>query len=307
MMRPGYFGWAVVWLAGWAWCCWPPVTAKAGSAEAQPLLRMAISEDIAEEVNGNDLRAAVKAWAEALAHEAGIRIEPEVCNTAQLLQKVRNHEVDSFSVNIFEFERLASYAGRDLVIDESEAPAGQEYVLLVHQSSPIRSVADLRGKSLIVYRNTRTCMANIWLDELLAAARLGSAEATFSRLESNNKLPRVVLPVFFKQADACLVNRHGFNTMAELNPQIGQQLRILAVSPKLLTTFLAFRKEAAPETKQRFLSAVLNLYKSVPGRQAMLLFGSTRLYQADVSVLRTTFDLLRRYERLKPATPGTGQ
>jgi phosphonate transport system substrate-binding protein len=311
MKLPAQSGWRVHRIAAGWWVCASFAFAVAGggpsAADTSPALRIAISENIAGEVNGNDLRAAMQAWAEAVAGQTGVRIEAELCTTAQLVHRVRDHQVDAFSVNILEFTQVAAYADRELVADAGEVPDGHEYLMLVHQSSGIQGLADLRGRSLLWYRNTRTCLATIWLDTLLAAARLGAADAFFGRLESNPKPSRVVLPVFFRQSDACVVTRQAFNIMCDLNPQLAKQLRVLAVSPKLVTSFMAFHKDSPPETKRRFLAAVTELHKTVAGRQALMLFGSTRLVQTDISVLGTSFDLLHAYDRLKGQAAATGQ
>jgi ABC-type phosphate/phosphonate transport system substrate-binding protein len=278
----------------------------AADAEA-PGLRIAISESIAGEVNSNDLRAAVRAWADSLARGTGIRIEPELCTTEQLMQRVRNQQVDGFSVNFLEFARVASYASRELVLEAADVTDGPEFMLLVHQSGGIHNLADLRGRSLLLYQNPRTCMDRMWLDTQLAAAHLGAAEAVMGRIESSTKLARVVLPVFFRQADACLVTRQGYSTMCELNPQLAKQLRPLATSPKLVMTMMAFHKDSPLETKRRFVAAVTGLHQTVAGRQALMLFGATQLVPADISALRTSFDLLHTYERLKDKAPAAGQ
>src|ERR1017187_3200167 len=165
--------------AGWLVWAALPFAAAGGErvSDAATLgLRIAISESVAGEVNGNDLRAAIKTWAEAVGRQTGVRIEPELCTTAQLVQRIRNRQVDGFYLNILEFARVAGYPDRELVVDETEVPDGQEYVLLVHQPSGIRTLADLRGRSLLLYRNTRTCLDRIWLDTLLGSAHLGAAD-----------------------------------------------------------------------------------------------------------------------------------
>jgi phosphonate transport system substrate-binding protein len=296
--------------AGWlVWAAYP--FAAAGSApasdDASPGLRIAVSESVAGEVNDNDLRAAIKTWAEAVARQTGVRIDAELCTSGQLVQRVRNRQVDAFSTNVLEFARVAGYADHELVVDETQFPDGEEYVLLVHQSGGIRSLADLRGRTLLLDRSTRACLAGIWLDTLLGSAHLGAMDTFLGRLESSPKLSRVVLPVFFRQTDACLVTRRGYDTMCDLNPQLAKQLHPLAVSPKLVTTFLAFHKDSPAETRRRFLAAVTDLHKTVAGRQALMLFGSTRLVPADVAVLRTSFELLHAYERLQGKAPAAGQ
>jgi ABC-type phosphate/phosphonate transport system substrate-binding protein len=293
----------VIWAAG------PFATAGGEHATGgdAPGMRIGISESIAGEVNSNDLAAAVKAWANSLAQGTGIRIDPVLCTTAQLVQRVRDRQVDGFSLNFLEFARVAAYADRDLVVDTNDVTDGSEYVLLVHQSSGIQTLADLRGRSLLFHQNPRTCLDKIWLDTLLASAHLGAADTLLGRIERNPKLSRVVLPVFFRQADACLVTRRAFATMCELNPQLAKQLRPLATSPKLIMTFMAFHKDTPPETRRRFVAAVIDLHNNPAGRQALMLFGANRLVEGDVSLLRSSFDLLHAYERLKGQAPAAGQ
>ena len=80
------------------------------------------------------------------------------------------------------------------------------------------------------WQNSRMSLALAWLD--IALFNDGCRPvAEFCRVEQNKKLTKVVLPVFFRQNDACVVTRRGFKTMSELNPQVGQQLRVLASSP----------------------------------------------------------------------------
>jgi len=293
----GYFVWAVL-----------PFAAAGGEPSLRDAgLRIGVSASITGEMNASDAGVALRAWAEEVARQTGLRFEPELCTYEQLLLKIRNHQVDAFSVNIIEFARVAAYASRELVVDESQLPDGEDYVLLVHQASGIQKLADLHGRSLLLYKNTRTCLDTIWLDTLLASAHLGAADSFLGRLERSPKLSRVVLPVFFRQADACVVARQGFNTMCELNPQLARQLRPLAVSPKLLTTFMAFHRDCPLETRRRFLAAVSDLHNTVAGRQVLTLFGGTHLVEADTSVLRTSLELLHSYERLRTKAPAAGQ
>jgi ABC-type phosphate/phosphonate transport system substrate-binding protein len=301
-MKTHAYGFWCAWLLGMCGVAGGPLRA-AGISHP---LRIGISEDIVGEVNNNDLRAVVKVWSDAVSSQTGVWIVPRLLTTDQLVEQVRNRQLDAFSLNILEFMRVASYADPRLVVDQYYETGGDEYLLLVPAASNIRTVADLRGRSLILYQNTRTCLAKIWLETLFAQAHLGPVDSALGRIEYSTKLMRVVLPVFFGQSNACLVTRRGFETMCELNPQLGKQLRSLEASPKLLTTFMAFCKDVPEARKQKFLTALESLHKTAAGRQALMLFGGSRLVVADGEGLRESRDLLRAYARIKgkPAVGG---
>ncbi len=82
----------------------------------------------------------------------------------------------------------------------------------------------------------------IWLDVELARAGLPAAEYFFDPMAHVGKVSEVLLPVFFGKEDACLVTQKVFDIMAELNPQISRQLKIVAASKGYIPGFLAFRK-----------------------------------------------------------------
>ena len=46
--------------------------------------------------------------------------------------------------------------------------------------------------------------------------------------------------MFFRQADACIITRHGFDVMGELNPQVKRQLRVLAASKPMVANVVLF-------------------------------------------------------------------
>ena len=203
------------------------------------------------------------------------------------MQKVRSRQVDAFSVDILEFERVAAYAARELVVEQANLGDAQQYLLLVHESSGIRSLGDLRGRSLLIYRNRSMCLARIWLDTLLGAARLGTTETLIGHLDSS---PEAVArgAAGFLPANRCLPgDAQGFCDDVRAEPQLGKELHPLEVSAKVIVAFLAFHKDCPAELKRRFLGAIEDLHKSVEGRQALMLFGGSHLVRADTSVLQT--------------------
>lgn len=275
---------------------------RIGAADAPPAVRfrLAVSESIiGNDVNGRDANLAMMAWRDTMVRESGLLVDFGVASLPQLVQAVRERRVDGFTLTTPEYLEVESYASPVLMVDERNARGGDDYLLLVHASSGIRTLADLRGKSVSTYDNPRMCLAPAWLETLLAGANLGAPQSFFGRLAVFNKLSRVVLPVFFRQVDACVVTRQGFNTMCELNPQLGSQLHVLANSPKLVTSLMAFHKDFAPGQRQKLATALSGLDKTAAGQQALTLFESSHLVTADSSLLQGTVELIQAHERLR--------
>jgi ABC-type phosphate/phosphonate transport system substrate-binding protein len=183
-------------------------------------IRMGMSASlISADKNENDIRAALKTWADMFSREAGFRIaylQEVVSRPDELLQRIKLGQLDAFALSTAEYQQAAAYVDRMVVIvDEAYVNGGEEYLVLVHTDSGIKKLSDLRGHNLIRYSADNMGLAPDWLVILLETASLGTPETFFSNIALNAKISRAVLPVFFRQSDACLVNRRAFETMGE--------------------------------------------------------------------------------------------
>ena len=106
----------------------------------------------------------------------------------------------------------------------------------------------------------------------------------------------MILPVFFRKTDACVVTRRGWETMGELNPQVTLQLRELASSPELVTMVLFFRAGYQSPSRRKVMQALLDMPKSPHGRQILTLFRGEALQEVPRSVLDSARSLYRQRE-----------
>jgi ABC-type phosphate/phosphonate transport system substrate-binding protein len=174
----------------------------------------------------------------------------------------------------------------------------EEYVVLVHRDSVIGSLADLRERSLIVLENPRMSLAVIWLDTFLLQKGMNTTDKFFKPTTFVNKLSQVVLPVFFRNSDACLVTLRGFQAMSELNPQVSKQLRILVVSKELVPIVFAFRSDYASPFREQMLVEMRRLPETLAGQQILTLLQTERVEEQPMSCLDGTFELLETHQRL---------
>lgn len=272
-----------------------------------PTFRFGFSSQVFTEVNENDVKAAVKVWAQALVSERRmvVDMQPNVFNsTEKILQALRDHQIDALVLTTpeyavvseeFHFDRFLPGVYGDRITEE--------YLLLVHRNSGIERLEDLRGRPLAQFQNVRTSLAMTWLDTLLIEAGLGDSAKHCGRVTVYTRISPAVLKVFFRQVDVCLVNRRGFETMKELNPQLGQQLRVLAASAELVPSVFCFRADFSSSVKEKLLAEITKVHLSPSGKQVMTMFQSDRLEEWPASCLESGLELLARHRRLSAATP----
>jgi phosphonate transport system substrate-binding protein len=268
--------------------------------------RVGFSSGTFSDVNENDAKAAVKVWARIVAKERNLPVEPEprILNSAEAMaQALHNKLIDAIALNTDEYWKLREELDPRLFIAGlNEGQINEEYVLLVHQDSTIKRIEDLRGRNLASWQNSRMSLALIWLDTVLLQG--GSPRvAEFCRVTQINKLSKVVLPVFFRQTDACVVTRRGFKNMSELNPQMSQRLKVLATSPRLVPSGFCFRKDYNDPLRETIIAELGKITSSPAGAQVLTLFQSGALESHPVSCLDSAFELLATHERLSHMGP----
>ena len=271
-----------------------------------PPLRMAVSDTIVTGVNLSDARAAISVWTTELLKAIGL--EPAanlewVMPSDQLLAAIRGGKVDLFSITVQEYRQVALYVDASRIITDDSG--GEELLLVVREGSGIVNLGGLRGRSLILWESPRTPLAEPWLSVSLWQAGLDSPRQFLGRITTNTKLSQVVLPLFFGQADACVVTRRGLDTMVELNPQLSRRVKVLLCSPRMQTAFLAFRKDFPVDLKKSIFERFLEL-KSIPATdQILTLFQSSGFAVRDAECLIPAYSVLEAYERHRE--PGAGR
>jgi len=279
-----------------------PCLRHALAAEPNPPLRVAISESMVVDVNLNDARAAMQIWAKRIQSDLHVPIEFDArifSPPEEIVRLIRNGQLDAAALNVVEYRAAGD------VFDTSEMFVGagsagpDQYHLMVKRDSGLSRLADLKGRRLCILRAPKMCVAAAWLSTLLEEEHQVPAESFFGAMTSDTKVSRVVLPVFFGQAEACITSKRGFEMMCELNPQVAKDLTVIAASPLLVTCFYAFRKNYRGPNRERFFNLRQTLLTSAAGRQIATLFQIEELTIRDSSCLATSLNILERADRLR--------
>ena len=304
--------WSVYALLLVATACQMPLHADEAPAadNSKSVLRLGFSSSMFVGVNENDAKAAIKIWAQALLleHNVAVIAESQVLNgNDEIASTVRNKLLDAISLTAEEYRALGGeWMSTNAILGVNEGLITQEYLVLVHADSHMERIEDLKGHSLVFFQNPTASLAPVWLDTQLLNSGLGQTRQACIRVTQGAKLSQVVLPVFFRQIDACVVTRRGFKTMVELNPQVGQRLKILGTSPPLVPVVFVFRADYSGRVRDRILTNINRMHATVASQQVLTLFQCENLEVHSVSCLVPALELLATHARLCERTSQIG-
>lgn len=285
-----------------------PESATGKANEDFPAFRLYFSTSMFRHLNENDAKAALKAYSQALLHDRGVTVssEPQLLDGAPALaDALRQQTTEVACVLTSEFLALDPKLQPDhLVLSVVKGSFTEQYVILVRRDKNLREVRDLKGKHLIEFSHARTALAPAWLEKLLTDNAVTERPEVFlGRQDLTNKLSRAVLPVFFGQADACLVTQRGFATMVELNPQLGKTLMAVATSPEMVPAVGFIRADYEADKSQKVMELLLTVTRYPAGVQMMNLFECDTLQEVPIACLDSARDLLVKTGHL-PAAAG---
>jgi phosphonate transport system substrate-binding protein len=268
------------------------------TGEGRPALNVGFSEDFFHGINQNNAIAAMKVWSDSVARNRGIPINSGstiYSGSAALSAALTNGEVDVLMVLSSEMIAL-----RDLGLLEPKfvsmrnGSCQEQYLVLVHRDSGITDLAGLKQKNIIIQSSARASLARPWFEEMMNETGPVDLSRNFASFTETPESSRIVLPVFFKKADACIVSRSTFKTLAELNPQLTKQLVALAESPGFVPTVFCMRKGYDSELLPDLMAGLADLHKEPHGQQILMLFKVDELAAYDAGHMASTEKLLAK-------------
>ena len=224
------------------------VSAQAGELTAQPAhvpaphaLRIAYYVDGWERTDRRQIHLMLDSWAPAFTSPLFPKCEFQLFDSEEALaDAVRFQKLDAVCLYAFQMP----FFGKNLHLDPGlligpENDPQLNLVILVRRNSGIKSISDLSGKEILMDTANLGGLPALWLRHAS-----NSADENPSRFLSHTSICtdsfNAISPVFFGNADACIVTQRGFTQNAGLNPQVLQRLTVLARSPAFATRVLAF-------------------------------------------------------------------
>ena len=236
-------------------------------------------------VNRNDMEAALKTLARTIGRKHRYQVEARTqfyeeapaFAAAVKTGAVRLAITDSWTYLAMHPESLGA---TPCFVSMEQKRIGKQYLVLTRRGGGVNSMADLRGKSLTGLEIVNSSLGRPWLETLLLSNRLGSVEAFFHPAQFVGKPATAVLPVFFGKSDACLVDATAFGVMAEMNPEVGKQLQIVATSEPLVDGVQLLSDagwKGSEEVRLDLLETLRDLHLDPAGQQLLTMFKTDQL------------------------------
>lgn len=187
---------------------------------------------------------------------------------------------------------------KPLLIPSKDETGHDHLLLLVAKERSLATIGQKEERSLILEAGTNGELSKIWLDTLLADSGFAQSERFFTQITRVSKPSRAVLPVFFKQADACVVTRRALNVIQELNPQIGRQVIALHQSDGLVRHLICSTDHPTQRDIDILIRTSTNMGENPESRQAMTILQMKRFVRVDPGDLAATEALLSRHRKM---------
>ncbi len=262
--------------------------------------RMGLSATQFSGTNLRDAEVAMDFWMERMSERRG---NPYTAATegyedvSEMIALAREGSLDVIGMLTYEYLEFAdpavlepfSYSVRD------KARRGEACQLIVRRDSGIKKIEDLKGRKINLELSSTGELTKIWLEVLLKRANLAPCSAFFSEVSVEEKISETVLPLFFKQVDACVTLDGSFRTMVEMNPKVGRDLIVLESSGELMASLLCFNTSLSEKDKEDIRSTALTFHEDPGGEQILALFRIEQVIKFEPRYLESMESLYGEY------------
>jgi len=263
-------------------------------------------------INVNDALAAYRVMLKSMGARLGYTISPSVTiyeDTPRFAAAIKRGTMHLAVMDAWQFLDLELYPEiRPFFVPAINGQVGRRYVVLARRGSGIRTIADLRGRAVVRLESINNNVCRRWLETLLPNDHPDATGDFFAALESATKPTAAVLPVFFGQKAACIVDEGSFNLMKELNPQVGRDLEVVVASALFVDIIICLGERGwpSPGAKADTVKTLSDLGADPFGRQVLSLFRISGQVAFKDEQLATVRALRRTAEELQEARHAGG-
>ena len=267
-----------------------------------------VSTHIFTTVNIEDAKAALNLLLSEMINSWG---RPDVTSSPKTYENIEKIKKD---ININRLDIIAMTTSEYFILrDQTRLPPFLAYksdnitvekiLLVTRTDSKINSVKDLKKKKVTVfsYLDDEFNLPTLWYKTIVLKNNENYKNDYAPFLDEVNKSSRAISDVFFKKSDAVVVSESEFNISKELNPQIGNQLKIIDSSKPLLYGIICYTDRLKTHKNiemEEIISNFCSMHKSKIGKHFLQMFKITQFIPYKEEYLTNTEELYKEFLEL---------
>jgi ABC-type phosphate/phosphonate transport system substrate-binding protein len=266
------------------------------------VVRIGYSLKIFPDVDIRDAQVAMDLWSREINRIVQANVFPKSVifqDIPSMLEAIRKQEIDMLNLASLDYLRIKNKSNIEpLFVTANQVGNGQERVLIVRKDRGLAKISHLKDTILNVQSRLRDEISLLWLNTLLARNGSMEAEKFFRQVREVSKASQAVLPVFFGQVDSAVVSRSGMEMTSVLNPQLNEDLSILASSKNLVGYISCINKSFDESLKRLMIEKAPKMHESPSGKQMFILVQVDRVIPFKPSYLDNLIELEREHRML---------
>jgi ABC-type phosphate/phosphonate transport system substrate-binding protein len=173
------------------------------------------------------------------------------------------------------------------ILSKTDQPVGA-FMLITDKNKTLDALKKIPERTLIIEAGGGGDIAKLWIDTLLQARGLPKHNLFFDILRTGDKPSRTLLPVFFGQADACVVSEDAFEVMNELNPQLKERLAVRLRSPGFINLLISATDRLEDWARDIVIEETARMNTSPDGQQILTTIQMKRFFPFKPEYLEAT-------------------
>lgn len=229
-----------------------------------------------------------------LSEKLGIHVHIDIMsNYGQICDAFIDGSADAGFMGSFSYLLTHAKTGVELIarpvwLDGSSTYRGYVFV---RRDSGIRTIADMRGKSIALVDKATTA-GYIFQLYYLTQSGIDEMETYFSKIYFAGSHDASAWAVYTGEAEIGGGKNHIFNELANEHPDFAKQMLILAESPEVPSNGLVVREDLNPTIKMRLRDLLINLDNSTEGREILRNFGAKKFISTENEDYRSLYNMV---------------
>ncbi len=252
----------------------------------------------------NDEQAAIKVWVDNILKNNKLKyyysFRSKIYeNFNEVSTEMKSDSLSAVVISTIDYLKLGSKIKlQPALVPVINNEVGYKYYLLVKKNDNYNSLKDLQNTSIGLSSERVHTASILWLEVTLAKINLPSKDKFFKNIKYSGKESDLVLDLFFGKTDACIVSDYDYNLMKELNPQIGNKLKIIAITPRYLRALFCFTKLVGKEEKDVILNSAITFQTLSAGKQLFTLLNMEKIESYKPEYIESYKTLLKEHDNL---------